>query len=271
MTVLTFTKHHGIGNDFLVTFADDPPAGAQWDEVARRVCHRRRGVGADGLLVAVPGANGVDVGMRLYNADGTTAEMSGNGIRCLVQAWARRHRQERGDVVVDTAAGPRSVGFTSAADEHSMIATVDMGPIITIDPPPAWPSVAAHEGRPVAHLSLGNPHTVVAVEDVRAVDLESIGLQVAEVNLEIIEPGPDPNALTMRVHERGAGITEACGTGACAAAWAAASWGLVPGRSGEITVHMDGGDARVRLDQPGPGRVTLIGPVTFVATVEVEL
>ena len=170
--------------------------------------------------------------MRLYNADGTTAEMSGNGIRCLVQAWARRHRQERGDVVVDTAAGPRSVGFTSAADEHSMIATVDMGPIITIDPPPAWPSVAAHEGRPVAHLSLGNPHTVVAVEDVRAVDLESIGLQVAEINLEIIEPGPDPNALTMRVHERGAGITEACGTGACAAAWAAASWGLVPGRIG---------------------------------------
>ena len=56
MTVLTLTKHHGIGNDFLVTFADDPPAGAQWDEVARRVCHRRRGVGADGLLVAVPGA-----------------------------------------------------------------------------------------------------------------------------------------------------------------------------------------------------------------------
>ena len=75
----------------------------------------------------------------------------------------------------------------------------------------------------------------------------------------------------MRVHERGAGITEACGTGACAAAWAAASWGLVPGRSDEITVHMDGGDARVRLDQPGPGRVTLIGPVTFVATIEVEL
>jgi diaminopimelate epimerase len=123
----------------------------------------------------------------------------------------------------------------------------------------------------VAHLSLGNPHTVVAVEDVRAVDLESIGLQVADVNLEIIEPGPDPNALTMRVHERGAGITEACGTGACAAAWAAASWGLVPGRTGEITVHMDGGDARVRLDDPAPGRVTLIGPATFVGSIEVEL
>jgi diaminopimelate epimerase len=75
----------------------------------------------------------------------------------------------------------------------------------------------------------------------------------------------------MRVHERGAGITEACGTGACAAAWAAAGWGLVEPADGEITVHMDGGDARVRLGEPAPGRVTLIGPATFVGAVEVEV
>jgi diaminopimelate epimerase len=109
----------------------------------------------------------------------------------------------------------------------------------------------------------------VAVDDVGAVDLLSIGQQVPSVNLEIVEPGPEPTAITMRVHERGAGITEACGTGACAAAWAAARWGIVAG-DGEITVHMDGGDAKVRLDQPQPGRVTLIGPATFVGTVQVE-
>ena len=123
----------------------------------------------------------------------------------------------------------------------------------------------------MAHLSLGNPHTIVAVEDVATVDLRSVGQRVPDVNLEIVEPGPEPSAITMRVHERGAGITEACGTGACAAAWAAASWGLVEPAAGEITVHMDGGDARVRLDDPAPGRVTLIGPATFVGAVEVEL
>ena len=139
------------------------------------------------------------------------------------------------------------------------------------DAPAGWLDVAAHEHRPVAHLSLGNPHTVVAVEDVAAVDLRIVGQRVPDVNLEIVEPGPERWAITMRVHERGAGVTEACGTGACAAAWAAATWGLVEPASGEITVHMDGGDARVRLDDPAPGRVTLIGPATFVGTVEVEL
>ena len=75
-----------------------------------------------------------------------------------------------------------------------------------------------------------------------------------DVNLEIVEPGPSTHAITMRVHERGAGITEACGTGACAAAWAAGAWGLVDaGRRQEITVHMDGGDARVRLVDPTDG------------------
>jgi diaminopimelate epimerase len=116
---------------------------------------------------------------------------------------------------------------------------------------------------------VGNPHTVVAVEDVGAIDLLAIGQQVPTVNLEIVEPGPERTAITMRVHERGAGITEACGTGACAAAWAAAGWGLVAAGS-EITVHMDGGDVRVRLDQPEPGRVTLVGPATYVATVEID-
>ena len=174
-------------------------------------------------------------------------------------------------VVIDSVAAltPRAEIEGEMGDTHVGLQARLMGGVAAIDAPPGWPDVGTHEHRPVAHLSVGNPHTVVAVDDVGAVDLLAIGQQLPSVNLEIVEPGPERSAITMRVHERGAGITEACGTGACAAAWAAAQWGLVAG-DGEITVHMDGGDAKVRLDQPQPGRVTLIGPATFVGTVQVE-
>ncbi len=99
----------------------------------------------------------------------------------------------------------------------------------------------------------------------------TLGLAVPHINLEIVEAGPEPHAVTMRVHERGAGITEACGTGACATAWAAHHWGLVAADVQEITVHMDGGDARVRLHQPSAGRVTLIGAAQYVGSITVEL
>jgi diaminopimelate epimerase len=137
--------------------------------------------------------------------------------------------------------------------------------------PEGWAAIGANPHRPVAHLDLGNPHTVVGVDDVAAVDLLTLGRQVPQVNLEIIEPGPEPDAITMRVHERGAGITQACGTGAAAAAWAAARWGLVNADVEELVVHMDGGSARVALHRPEPGRVTLTGPATFVATIEVPV
>jgi diaminopimelate epimerase len=91
---------------------------------------------------------------------------------------------------------------------------------------------------------------------------------VPHVNLEIIEPGPEPHAITMRVHERGAGITMACGTGACAAAEAAVAWGLVPASTPEVLVHMDGGDARVVVERESR-RITLIAEATFVASVTV--
>ena len=97
------------------------------------------------------------------------------------------------------------------------------------------------------------------------------GATVPDINLELVELGPEPHAITMRVHERGAGITEACGTGACASAWAALSWGLVDPGLREITVHMDGGDAKVRLHDPKNGHVTLVGPAVFVASITVQM
>ncbi|MGE0309262.1 MAG: diaminopimelate epimerase, partial [Acidimicrobiia bacterium] len=120
--------------------------------------------------------------------------------------------------------------------------------------------------RPVAHLSLGNPHSVVAVDDVHAVDLAAIGSAVPQVNLEIVQSGPERHAITMRVHERGAGITEACGTGASAAAYAALRWGLVDAGTADVLVHMDGGDATVTVGE----ELILTGPAVFIAAVEVQ-
>jgi diaminopimelate epimerase len=264
MTRLTLTKHHGLGNDFLVAFhpgVDDLPA------LARRVCERRRGIGADGLLIGESAA-GFAAQMVLYNADGSRAEMSGNGIRCFAQALAAR----RGDLdpqTILTDVGPRRVELQPTEDPLTIMASVDMGIVGDLPAPDGWAAIGTNPDRPVAHLDLGNPHTVVGVDDVTAVDLLALGRQVPQVNLEIVQPGPEHDAITMRVHERGAGITEACGTGAAAAAWAAAGWGLVDRDVDELVVHMDGGSARVALHRPQPGRVTLTGPATFVGTIEV--
>jgi diaminopimelate epimerase len=265
MTQLTLTKHHGLGNDFLVVVdpaVDDLPA------LARRVCDRRRGIGADGLLVSTDEA-GYDARMVLYNADGSRAEMSGNGIRCFAQALAMR-RGALSEQRILTDAGERVVTMSADPDPSVIHAAVDMGEVGPIAEPADWHRIGTDPMRPVAHLTLGNPHTVVGVEDVAAVDLLALGQVVPYVNLEIVEPGPEPHAITMRVHERGAGITEACGTGACASAWAAGEWGLVPRSTAEILVHMDGGDAKVRMHQPSPGRVTLVGPAQFIASIDIE-
>jgi diaminopimelate epimerase len=266
MTTLTLTKHHGLGNDFLVAFhpgVDDLPA------LARRLCDRRRGVGADGLLVADE-ADGYAARMTLYNADGSRAEMSGNGIRCFAQALAER----RGDLsaqLILTDAGDRLVVLEGTEDPATITARVEMGDVSILDEPAGWVALGCHPDRPVAHLSLGNPHSVVGVDEVAAVDLVHLGRQVPHVNLEIVEPGPESNAITMRVHERGAGITEACGTGACAAAYAARSWGLVARGAGDVVVHMDGGTATVSFSDEAPERAILTGPATFIAEIDVEV
>jgi diaminopimelate epimerase len=264
MTRLTLTKHHGLGNDFLVVFhpgVDDLAA------LARRVCHRTRGIGADGLLVG-ESEDGFAARMVLFNADGSRAEMSGNGIRCFAQALAAR----RGDLATQTVltdAGPRRVELRPTEDPLTILATVDMGAVTELVEPAGWAAVGTHPDRPVAHLGLGNPHTVVGVDEVTAVDLLALGRQLPDVNLEVVAPGPERDAVTMRVHERGAGITEACGTGAVAAAWAAAQWGFVDGDAPEVVVHMAGGDAKVALNRPVPGHVTLTGPATYVGAIEI--
>ena len=264
--VLTLTKHHGLGNDFLVLF--EPP-DVNHALLAEQLCDRRTGIGADGLLLAED-AEGYAAKMTLYNADGSRAEMSGNGIRCFAQAVAAR-RGDLGPQLILTDAGDRVVTLGSTDDQSTITARVEMGSVGVIDEPIGWAALACHPDRPVAHLTMGNPHSVVGVDDVTVVDLVDLGGKVPQVNLEIVEPGPETNGITMRVHERGAGITFACGTGACASAYAAAQWGLATPIDGEIIVHMDGGTAIVGFDPETPTTAILTGPATLVATIETAL
>ena len=253
---VTLTKHSGLGNDFLVV---EVPAEqvADWPANARALCNRQSGIGADGLLL-LSKIDDSNLTMRLYNSDGSLAEMSGNGIRCLAQAaYMLYGHTGHVNYMVATDAGPRRVEV-QPLNSTTINASVDMGLIGSLDEPANWNTLGTNPDRPVAHISVGNPHSVVGVEDVRVVPLKELGEKVPQVNLEIIQPGPENNAITMRVHERGAGITMACGTGACAVADAAYAWGLVPRSANEVIVHMDGGDARVRVS--ADRRATLIGP-----------
>jgi len=261
------SKHHGLANDFLVfNLAQGVPA-VEWAELAQQWCNRTTGIGADGLLL-LGGAGTTDLTMRLYNADGSIAEMSGNGIRCLVQAAHHEAGLGKGATYnVSTDGGPRTVSIMSEWEGATVHSSVDMGPVTDLDEPHNWGDLQCNPDRPVRHVSLGNPHSVVGVEDVDGIDLASLGAKVPQVNLEIVEPGPETNGITMRVHERGAGITLACGTGACAAADAAYAWGLVPRSAEEVVVHMLGGDARVNVSPDR--RATLIGPSVFIASITV--
>jgi len=276
--MMRVSKFDAWGNDFLVLdVAQLRSAGVDetavaWPEVSRAWCNRASGIGADGLLL-LERIDDVNARMRLYNSDGSTAEMSGNGARCFAHALFRSDAA-RGERVyrLHTDAGVREV-TVGEQDSTSVVATVDMGEVSTIDAPANWAAIGTHPDRPVVHVSVGNPHTVVGVDDVDLVDIGQLGRQVPQVNLEIIAPGPGRNAITMRVHERGAGITQACGTGACASAWAALRWGLVTSTTErvEVTVHMLGGDAVVTLNAPEAGRVALTGPAQYVDSYDVSL
>lgn len=277
-------KFDAWGNDFLVLNLADvrsqgdatgpifrDPSLIDWAGAARVWCDRTTGVGADGLLL-LERIDDVNARMRLYNSDGSLAEMSGNGARCFAHALfrgdaARGERMYR----LHTDAGVREV-TVGERDNDSVIASVDMGEITSLSAPQGWDAIGAHPDRPVMHVSVGNPHTVVGVDDVSVVDVLGLGRKIPQVNLEVVAPGPEQHAITMRVHERGAGITQACGTGACASAWAALSWGLVPqgGERTEVLVHMPGGDATVIVHAPSRGRVTLTGPAKHVGAYEVS-
>src|SRR3954452_19337478 len=154
---MRFTKHHGLGNDFLVMLDLDDTRPVS-SELARAVCDRHRGVGADGVLRVTKGRPGCDVTMHLLNADGSRAEMSGNGISCLVQAVRHAKLVRSSQVIVATDAGPRRVAAAGSGDWRVDRMTVDMGPAKVLDDDTDWLGVPANAA---ARVDVGNPHLVL--------------------------------------------------------------------------------------------------------------
>ncbi len=288
---LQLSKHHGAGNDFLVLLDLDDRRPFTGGEV-RALCDRRRGVGGDGLLRAVGTDGGADVAMVLNNADGSPAEMSGNGIRCLVQAAVDAGVVATGPVRVATAAGVRTVDYRPGPEPGLAFASVDMGPVALgaelrdgeelARRLVGWPGTGTGPGAGAGgaaemsgvgrgrFVSTGNPHLVlwsaVPVDETTAA-VVGPGLEAGVpggCNVEFVWPGPGPDELGYVVWERGAGLTLACGTGSCAAAAAAHAWGVVGTR---VAVHNPGGTLRVTL---AGGRADLAGPTRRVADVRVD-
>jgi diaminopimelate epimerase len=258
-----FIKMHGLGNDFVVLDGRRAPISLSEAQV-RRLADRRFGIGCDQLIVMEPPANdAATVFMRIYNPDGSEAEACGNATRCVASLVMAETGSDR--VVIETLAGLLSAR-AAPADEI----TVDMGPANL-----GWQDIPLAEERDTLHLkiglgplqdpvgvNMGNPHAVFFVEDADAIDLATLGPKLEQdpllperANISVVSlNGTD--RLRQRVWERGAGITLACGSGACAAAVAAARRGIT-GRKVEIA--MDGG--LLRLEWREDGHVLMTGPV----------
>ena len=264
------TKHHGAGNDFLVILDPDDRRPLSASGV-RVLCDRHRGIGADGVLRVMNGRGGAVLSMELRNADGSAAEMSGNGIRCLVQAAVDARWVAPGPVSVATAVGIRTVLYRSGDRPGLGFATVDMGEA-TLGPDlaaGALPVELASRIRFARTVGVGNPHIVLFGDEVDEATVATVGPRLEHsveglANVEFVWSTTGSDTLTMRVWERGVGETLACGTGTCAVAAAAHSWGLV---GPVVRVHNPGGTLAVELRADG---VSLAGPTQKVADIVVD-
>jgi diaminopimelate epimerase len=253
---LSVSKHHGAGNDFLIVIDLENQVQLTDDEV-RRLADRHFGLGADGVILVSGGTGGGEVTMSLRNSDGSFAEISGNGLRCVVHEVVRSGIVAPGDFSVMTGAGLRRVSC-SEPDGLRAWTSADMGTLILEDLDPT---------NRKARVNVGNPHLVIAVDDVRIVDVAGEGARLQEelpggINVEWIHSSGE-GRLEMVVYERGVGPTLACGSGSCAAAFAARALGL----SGDkVVVENPGGPLEVSLSGDGAvlsGEVTLIADSLF--------
>jgi diaminopimelate epimerase len=271
---MDFVKMHGLGNDFVLLdyLAGGPPrTDAAWAQFARQMCDRHFGVGADGVLLALPSET-ADVRMRIFNADGSEAEMCGNGVRCLAR-YARDHGRAADRLRVETLAGVLELTFPGGPTE----VRVDMGPPrlapreipVRADGERALDLTVPVDGRrlQVAAVSMGNPHAVtfMAPDELDALALHDLGplderheLFPERTNFHAVAV-TSPHSATVRVWERGAGPTLACGTGACAVTVA----GVLTGRlASPVDVTLPGGTLRIEWQQGGS--VFMTGPTEYV-------
>ena len=277
---MKFTKMEGLGNDYVYVncfreTVDNP------SEVAKKVSDRHFGIGSDGLILIKP--SGVaDFRMDMYNADGSQAEMCGNGIRCVAKYVYDYGLTDKTSISIETLAGIKYLDLQVTDGKVSLI-TVNMGsPELIPDKIPVISDSKRVVDEPIevdgttykmTCVSMGNPHCIVFVEDTASFPLETVGPLFENherfpkrVNTEFIQL-LDRKTVNMRVWERGSGETLACGTGACASAVACILNGLT---EDEITLHLLGGDLIVRWDQEdnlvymtGPARVVFDGEIVL--------
>ena len=270
---MKFTKMHGLGNDYVyINCFEEKIYNPQ--AVARFVSDRHFGIGSDGLIMINPSKT-ADFEMEMYNADGSRGEMCGNGIRCVAKYVYDYGLTDKTQISVETLGGIKYLDLTVEDGKVSQV-KVDMGkpeleadliPIISereqvIDEPIEVDGKEYH----MTGVSMGNPHAVIYVDDVKGLDLEKIGPKFENherfpkrINTEFVHC-IDRQTVEMRVWERGSGETLACGTGACAVAVSSILNNLT---DTQVTVKLLGGDLQIEWDRE-KDRVFMTGPATVV-------
>lgn len=277
---MKFTKMHGCGNDYVYVncfeeTVDNP------NEVAKIISDRHFGIGSDGLILICKSDN-ADFKMRMFNADGSEGNMCGNGIRCVAKYVYDNHMTKKEQITIETRSG---IKYLDLVIKNGIVTevTVDMGaPITKSELVPVISKKESvidetikilNQSYQMTCVSMGNPHAVVFVNDVKEVEIEKVGpifenheMFPDRVNTEFVQV-IDENTIAMRVWERGSGETLACGTGACASAVACV---LNAKTKDEVTVKLLGGDLRIRYDKT-KNTVLMTGPATKVFDGEISL
>lgn len=263
---IKFTKMHGAGNDYIYVdttkypIADPEKKAVEWSRF-------HTGIGSDGLIL-IGTSDKADFSMRIFNADGSEAMMCGNGSRCVGKYVYEYGLTDKTEITLDTLSGIKILKLHIEGEEVTAV-TVDMGSPLEIEQV-NWGNEFPFQS---TQVSMGNPHLVTFVDDIAQINLPEIGPKLEHhplfphrTNVEFVQIiGKD--TLRMRVWERGSGITQACGTGACATAVAAFINGLA-GRKSNII--MDGGTGTIEWEEAS-GHILMTGPATKVFDGEIEL
>ena len=277
---MKFTKMHGISNDYIYINGATEKID-NLSETAIKLSDRHTGIGSDGIVIILPSKT-CDFRMRMFNSDGSEAEMCGNASRCVGKYVYDKGLTKKTKVSLETLAGKKILNLHVVDGKVDMV-TVDMGePILRgVDIPTIFdlPTVVSQpivvSGKKILTtcVSMGNPHSVVYVDDVDSLDLEKIGPSYEchpafphKTNTEFVEI-ISRNEVKMRVWERGAGETMACGTGACAVAVASVLNGFT---DRDVRVKLRGGDLQIKWDDDD-NHVYMTGPATTVYEGDVEI
>jgi len=275
-TDLPFVKMHGLGNDFIILDLRSGDTKPESDAL-RLLADRRRGIGCDQIMLLSASSSDADIWLDMVNADGSVAGACGNGTRCV--AWLLMQQTGKDKIEIDTISGR-----LSAWKDESGLISVNMGPA-RFD----WQNIPLATAQDTLDVSfdempfgaavcvnMGNPHAVFFVDDADQIDVEKWGAYYEsheifpeKANIEFVSQTGD-NSLRMRVYERGAGITLACGSGACAAGVAAIRRKLV---AGPVRIMLDGGELLIDWQQPDAdktGSVIMTGDVCFVGSGQID-